>query len=172
MDGCIERITQLDAWPDVRTGSRAELLRVSKTGLLLPEKADGGTEVPITYFTEPPDFHISPRALHSQECFLPLRGGFNLRCTRERYIPKNVFFLREEVLIYVHPVYHAKITVSTKNFPRHGYPLLLAGIEMVFWGLTEALQTAFYRVFCRGIALHSIECSESCVQTTRDFVDF
>ena len=61
----------------------------------------------------------------------------------ERYIPKNVFFLREEVLIYVHPVYHAKITVSTKNFPRHGYPLLLAGIEMVFWGLTEALQTAF-----------------------------
>ena len=57
------------------------------------------------------------------------------------------------------------------NLPRHGYPLL-AGIEMVFWGLTEALQTAFYRVFCRGIALHSIECSESCVQTTRDFVDF
>src|SRR6516225_2271419 len=74
-----------------------------------------------TYFTEPPDFHISPRALHSQECFLPLRGGFNLRCTRERYIPKNVFFLCEEVLIYdapMHPVYHAKITVSTKNFPR------------------------------------------------------
>jgi hypothetical protein len=28
-----------------------------------------------------------------------------------------------------------------------GIPLLLAGIEMVFWGLTEALQTAFYRVF-------------------------
>src|SRR6516165_1876254 len=56
-----------------------------------------------TYFTEPPDFHISPRALHSQECFLPLRGGFNLRCTRERYIPKNVFFLREEVLIYDAP---------------------------------------------------------------------
>src|SRR5262252_4903182 len=37
------------------------------------------------------------RALHSQECFLPPRGGFNLRCTK---------------------VYHAKITVSTKNFPR------------------------------------------------------
>ena len=34
---------------------------------------------------------------------------------------------------------------------RHGYPLLLAGIEMVFWGLTEALQTAFYRVFCRAV---------------------
>ena len=50
----------------------------------------------------------------------------------------------------MHPVYHAKITVSTKNFPRHGYPLLLAGIEMVFWGLTEALQTAFSRVFCRA----------------------
>jgi hypothetical protein len=28
----------------------------------------------------------------------------------------------------------------------HAYPLL-AGIEMVFWGLTEALQTVFYRVF-------------------------
>jgi hypothetical protein len=24
--------------------------------------------------------------------------------------------------------------------------LLLAGIEMVFWGLTEALQTAFYAI--------------------------
>src|SRR6516164_9577546 len=43
------------------------------------------------------------RALHSQECFLPPRGGFNLRCTRERYIPKNVFFLREEDLIYDAP---------------------------------------------------------------------
>ena len=31
---------------------------------------------------------------------------------------------------------------------RHGYSLL-AGIEMVFWGLTEALQTAFY-MFCRA----------------------
>ena len=64
-----------------------------------------------------------------------------LRWRGERYIPKNVFFLREEVLIYdapesatfprmfpfvaskyceatMHPVYHAKITVSTKNFPR------------------------------------------------------
>src|SRR6516164_173606 len=62
---------------------------------------------------------MHPRALHSQECFLPRRGDHNLRCTRERYIPKNVFFLREEVLIYdapMHPVYHAKITVSTKNF--------------------------------------------------------
>src|SRR5499427_8064987 len=46
---------------------------------------------------------MHPRALHSQECFLPLRGGFNLRCTRERYIPKNVFFLRKEVLIYDAP---------------------------------------------------------------------
>jgi hypothetical protein len=42
---------------------------------------------------------------------------------RERYIPKNVFFLRDEVLIYDAPrerYYHAKITVSTKNFPRSG----------------------------------------------------
>src|SRR5215470_20221746 len=70
---------------------------------------------------------MHPRALHSQECFLPPRGGFevliydapesatfprmffsprggfNLRCTRERYIPKNVSFLREEVLIYDAP---------------------------------------------------------------------
>ena len=37
-----------------------------------------------------------------------------------------------------------------ENSSRHGYPLL-AGIEMVFWGLTEALQTAFYRVFCRAV---------------------
>src|SRR5215831_14729694 len=29
--------------------------------------------------------------------------GFNLRCTRERDIPKNVFFLREKVLIYDAP---------------------------------------------------------------------
>src|SRR6516162_4258176 len=43
---------------------------------------------------------MHPRAPHSQECFFPPRGGFNLRCTRERYIPKNVFFLREKVLIY------------------------------------------------------------------------
>ena len=46
---------------------------------------------------------IEGRARHSQECFFPPRGGFNLRCTRERYIPKNVFFLREEVLIYDAP---------------------------------------------------------------------
>src|SRR5262252_3917709 len=46
---------------------------------------------------------MHPRALHSQECFLPPRGDFNLRCTRERYIPKNVFFLREEALIYDAP---------------------------------------------------------------------
>ena len=46
---------------------------------------------------------MHPRARHSQECFLPPRGGFNLRCTRERDIPKNVFFLREKVLIYDAP---------------------------------------------------------------------
>ena len=72
----------------------------------------------FSYILRPP---LEGRALHSQECFLPPRRGFNLRCTRERDIPKNVFFLREEVLIYdapMHPVYHAKITVSTKNFPR------------------------------------------------------
>jgi len=41
--------------------------------------------------------------LRWQEYFFPPRGGFNVRCTRERYIPKNVFFLREEVLIYDAP---------------------------------------------------------------------
>jgi hypothetical protein len=28
-DGCIERITQLDSWPDVRTGSSTGMLRAS-----------------------------------------------------------------------------------------------------------------------------------------------
>src|SRR6516165_11039683 len=39
-DGCIERITQLDSWPDVRTGSSTEMLRVSISRLLFPKKAD------------------------------------------------------------------------------------------------------------------------------------
>src|SRR5262249_48866258 len=43
----------------------------------------------FSYILHPP---LEGKALHSQECFLPPRGGFNLRCTRERYIPKNVFF--------------------------------------------------------------------------------
>ena len=51
----------------------------------------------FSYILRPPP---EGRARHSQECFFPSRGGFNLRCTRERDIPKNVFFLREEVLIY------------------------------------------------------------------------
>ena len=58
----------------------------------------------------------SPEEGPGQECFLPPRGGINLRCTQspakdsglrwrgERYIPKNVFFLREEVLIYDAPI--------------------------------------------------------------------
>src|SRR6516225_4587561 len=46
-DGCIERITQLDSWPDVRTGSCPEMLRLSITGLLFGEKADAGAEVPV-----------------------------------------------------------------------------------------------------------------------------
>jgi hypothetical protein len=29
-----------------------------------------------------PESTMHPRALHSQECFLPPRGGFNLRCTQ------------------------------------------------------------------------------------------
>src|SRR6516164_6698776 len=54
----------------------------------------------FSYTLRPP---LEGRALHSQECFFPPRGGFNLRCTRERYIPKNIFFLHEEVLIYDAP---------------------------------------------------------------------
>ena len=39
----------------------------------------------------------------------------NVRWREKRYIPKNVFFLREEVLIYDAPSLPPKITVSTKN---------------------------------------------------------
>src|SRR5215831_6658377 len=75
------------------------------------------------------DFHIfllypsasaggeSATALHSQECFLPPRGGFNLRCTRERYIPKNVSFLREEVLIYDAPSLPRKDNLFDQELP-------------------------------------------------------
>src|SRR6516164_8970372 len=55
----------------------------------------------FSYILRPP---LEGRARHSQECFFPPRRGFNLRCTRERDIPKNVFFLRDEVLIYDAPV--------------------------------------------------------------------
>src|SRR6516164_1398044 len=37
-DGCIERITQLDSWPDVRTGSSTEMLRVSISHPQFPRK--------------------------------------------------------------------------------------------------------------------------------------
>src|SRR6516225_7905570 len=49
----------------------------------------------FSYILRPP---LEGRALHSQECFLPLRGGFNLRCTRERYIPKNVSIRGVQIL--------------------------------------------------------------------------
>src|SRR6516165_4292736 len=42
-DGCIERITQLDAWPDVRTGSSTERLKLSISRPLLRAKADAAT---------------------------------------------------------------------------------------------------------------------------------
>src|SRR6516164_3597603 len=63
---------------------------------------------------------MHPRALHSQECFFPPRGGFNLRCTRERYIPKNVFFLREEVLIYDAPSLPRKDNRFDQELPSIG----------------------------------------------------
>src|SRR6516164_8454305 len=49
----------------------------------------------FSYILRPP---LEGRALHSQECFLPPRGGFNLRCTRERYIPKNVSIRGVQIL--------------------------------------------------------------------------
>ena len=64
--------------PDFHISPRALVARMSSAG---GESA--------TYFTEPPDFHISPRALHSQECFLPPRGGFNLRCTDAPSLPRK-----------------------------------------------------------------------------------
>src|SRR6516162_11683000 len=39
-DGCIERITQLDSWPDVRDGSSTEMLRLSISRLLFLAIAD------------------------------------------------------------------------------------------------------------------------------------
>ena len=48
-------------------------------------------------------------------------------------------------------------TLQQPPWPAHTTPLLLAGIEMVFWGLTEALQTAFYRVFCRAVYVYREE---------------
>src|SRR6516165_2861774 len=38
-DGCIERITQLDAWPDVRTGSSTESLGPSISHPLFPTES-------------------------------------------------------------------------------------------------------------------------------------
>src|SRR5262249_48718673 len=44
--GCIDCITQLDVWLEVRSGSSTEMLRLSIIGLLFPKKADEGAEVP------------------------------------------------------------------------------------------------------------------------------
>ena len=63
---------------------------------------------------------MHPRARHSQECFFPPREGFNLRCTRERDIPKNVFFLREEVLIYDAPSLPRKDNRFDQELPSIG----------------------------------------------------
>src|SRR6516165_7848137 len=54
----------------------------------------------------------SPRRKRpGQECFLPPRGGFNLRCAQSPSkgsgLGKNFFFLREEVLIYDPPSHPA-----------------------------------------------------------------
>ena len=53
------------------------------------------------YFTEPPDFRT---LLHRATGFPYISHiSSGLRWRGERYIPKNVFFLREEVLIYDAP---------------------------------------------------------------------
>src|SRR6516225_1035535 len=93
----------------------------------------------FSYILRPP---LEGRALHSQECFLPPRGGFNLRCTRERYIPKNVFFLREEVSIYDAPSLPRKDNRFDQALPSiRGSKLLRKGSRPVAWldGMVEVL---------------------------------
>src|SRR5215471_2732170 len=46
-DGCIERITQLDSWPDVRTGSPTGMLRARIYRLLLRAKADAAEALAV-----------------------------------------------------------------------------------------------------------------------------
>src|SRR5215831_5631971 len=134
--------------PDFHISPRALVARMSSAG---GESA--------TYFTEPPDFHISPRALNSQECFLPLRGGFNLRCTRERYIPKNVFFLREKVLIYDAPSLPRKDNRFDQELPSiRGSKVWRKGSRPVAWpdGMVEILVFSYIlRPPLEGRALHS-----------------
>src|SRR5215471_94639 len=85
---------------------------------------------------------LEGRALHSQECFLPPRGDFNLRCTRERYIPKNVSFLREEVLIYDAPSLPRKDNRFDQELPWiRGSKVWRKGSRPVAWldGMVEVL---------------------------------
>jgi hypothetical protein len=85
---------------------------------------------------------MHPRALHSQEYFLPPRGGFDLRCTRERDIPKNVFFLRDEVLIYDAPSLPRKDNHFDQELPSiRGSKVWRKGSRPVAWpdGMVEIL---------------------------------
>ena len=85
---------------------------------------------------------LEGRALHSQECFLPPQGAFNLRCTRERHIPKNVFFLREEVLIYDAPSLPRKDNRFDQELPSiRGSKVWRKGSRPVAWldGMVEIL---------------------------------
>src|SRR5215468_9287100 len=91
---------------------------------------------------------MHPRALHSQECFFPPRGGFNLRCTRERYIPKNVFFLREEVLIYDAPSLPRKDNRFDQELPSiRGSKVWRKGSRPVAWldGMVLPCRCSFTR---------------------------
>ena len=80
--------------------------------------------------------------LRWQEYFFPPRGGFNVRCTRERYIPKNVFFLREEVLIYDAPSLSRKDNRFDQELPSiRGSKVWRKGSRPVPWldGMVEVL---------------------------------
>src|SRR5215470_3497195 len=63
---------------------------------------------------------MHPRALPSQECFFPPRGGFNLRCTRETLPSQECFFLREKVLIYDAPSLPRKDNRFDQELPSIG----------------------------------------------------
>src|SRR6516225_1206367 len=74
--------------------------------------------------------------------FLPPRGGFNLRCTRERDIPRNVFFLREKVLIYDAPRLPRKDNRFDQELPSiRGSKVWRKGSLPVAWldGMVEIL---------------------------------
>ena len=110
----------------------------------------------FSYILRPP---LEGRARHSQECFIPSRGGFNLRCTRERDIPKNVFFLREKVLIYDAPSLPRKDNRFDQELPLvRGSKVWRKGSRPVAW-LDDMVEIdSLFRRFRRKL-IPSLACS-------------